>query len=213
MEVAQVPPHRIVILGHSLGTAVTAAVVEHFAVQGIEFAGIVLLSGFAGLQNLLSDFCLVGWLSPLRIFPPALQYFKNRLRDTWPSTERIANFIRVSKRVRLFIVHSLNDPEIRSHHADELFDAAANATVDGALDIPQLEEIKQKNTIDMGDGAFIRTVACNADSTDKIIRQDIIPYGCKRFNLWALLDKLLTLHRSQPGFNIQPSFISSSQSI
>lgn len=213
MEVAQVSPDRIVILGHSLGTAVTAAVVEHFAVQGIEFAGTILLSGFARLQNLLSEFCLVGWLFPLRIFPPVLQYFKTRLRDTWSSTERIANFVRVSKRVRLFIVHSLNDPEILPHHADELFDAAVNATVDGGLDLSQLEEIKQKNTIDMGDGAFIRTVRSNSDSIDKIIREDIVPYGCKRFVLRGLLDKLLTLHRSQPGFDIQSSFLSCSQSI
>jgi abhydrolase domain-containing protein 12 len=188
MEVAEIAPHRIVILGHSLGTAVAAAVVEHFALQGTEFAGLVLLSGFSGMRNLLSDFCLVGLLSPLRIYPRLLQFFTARVRDTWQSADRIANFVRVSRRVRLYIVHSLNDPEIRPHHADELFNAAADAAIDanadGGLDQSQVEEIKQKNTIDMGDGAFIRSVRIDTDGTEKLIRQDVVPYGCECFILW-----------------------------
>ncbi len=41
MRVAGVPSERIVVLGQSLGTAVTSGVAEHFAIRGIEFAGII----------------------------------------------------------------------------------------------------------------------------------------------------------------------------
>src|SRR5687768_13624940 len=36
MDVAGIPSDRIVIMGQSLGTAVTAGVAEHFAMQGVE---------------------------------------------------------------------------------------------------------------------------------------------------------------------------------
>lgn len=175
LNVAQVPPNRIVIIGHSLGTAVTAAVVEHFAERGIEFAGVILLAGFTGLQSLLSDFCLVGWLSPLRSYPRLLRYFTSTVRDKWPSAVRIANFVRMSKRVRLFILHSMDDFEIRPHHADSFFVTAVNATVDGGMEPALLEQIKRRNTMDMGDGAFVRTWKGDAD---KIIREELVPYGC-----------------------------------
>src|SRR5450432_3228830 len=46
LHVAKVPPQRIIIVGQSLGTGVTSAVVEHFAKAGTEFAGVVLVAAF-----------------------------------------------------------------------------------------------------------------------------------------------------------------------
>jgi pimeloyl-ACP methyl ester carboxylesterase len=181
MEIATVPPNRIVILGHSLGTAVTAAVIEHFAQRGTEFAGVVLLAGFTDLKNLLADYCLVGWLAPLRSYPRLLKYFTDRLLDTWPTADRISNFVRLSKRVRLFILHSLDDYEIRPHHSDGLFTFAANATVDPRLPPQVLQGIKVQNTVYMDDGTYIST--CNHVDDDKIIIEQVLPSGCSCFIL------------------------------
>lgn len=49
--VAQIPASRIVILGQSLGTAVTAGVVERFAQRGVDFAGVVLVAGKSCLAH------------------------------------------------------------------------------------------------------------------------------------------------------------------
>ena len=175
MEIAKVPSDRIVVIGQSLGAAVTTAVVEHFAGRGTEFAGVILISGFTELQSILTDFSPVGWLFPLRLYPQLQKYVTNRIYDRWPSTTRLANFVRASKRVRLFIMHSRDDYEIPWYHSDGLFAAAANATANGGMDISLLQEIKRRNTIDMGDGASISTWN---GGDDKIIKEEIVSYGC-----------------------------------
>ncbi|KAG7293940.1 hypothetical protein NEMBOFW57_004001 [Staphylotrichum longicolle] len=55
VRTAGVPPSRIVLLGHSLGTAVAAAAAEAFTLrQGWDFAGVVLVAGFSSLPDMLS---------------------------------------------------------------------------------------------------------------------------------------------------------------
>ena len=49
IEVAKVPPERIVLVGQSLGTAVATAVAEHFSLHlATEFAGLILCRQFLG---------------------------------------------------------------------------------------------------------------------------------------------------------------------
>jgi len=177
MRVAKVPSNRIIILGQSLGTAVTTAVAEHYALQGIEFAGVVLVAGFTDLPTLLTSYSIAGWvpvLSPLRPYPRLQRLFTSYVVDTWQSASRLANYIRVSKRVRLFIIHSKDDYEIPWSHSEGLFLAAANATVEGGMELGLLEKLKARATIDMGHGAFISTWKTG---DDKVIREEIVAYG------------------------------------
>lgn len=179
IRVAQVPANRIVILGQSLGTAVTAAVAEHYAKQGVNFAGVVLVAGFTSLPSLLLDYSIGGYLpilSPLKPYPALWKLFSAYLVDTWLSTERLANFVRLSKRMRLFIIHAKDDYEIPWTQSEGLFAAAANATTDGGMDITLFEKMKSRSTVDMGDGAFISTWKSGGD---KIIRQEVVAYGRK----------------------------------
>lgn len=182
MKIAKVPSDRIVILGQSLGTAVTAGVVNHFAERGTEFAGVVLVAGFTDLPSLVTDYSIAGWipvLSPLKPYPRLQKFFTSYIVDRWPSATRLSNFVRVSKRVRLFIIHSKDDYEIPWYHSEGLFAAAANATTDGGIDSALLEETKTMSTIDMGDGAFIST--WKAAGSNKIIREEIVAYGRECF--------------------------------
>lgn len=177
IEVAKIPSDRIVILGQSLGTAVTSAVVEHFAKRKTEFAGVVLVAGFTDLPTLLTSYSIAGWiplLSPLRLYPRLYSLFADYLVDTWASATRLANFVRLSKRVKLFIIHSKDDYEIPWLHSDNLFLAAANATTDTGMELSLLNQMKARSTIEMGHGAFIST--WKAGGT-KIIREEIVAFG------------------------------------
>jgi abhydrolase domain-containing protein 12 len=178
LKVANIPPERIVILGQSLGTAVSTATAEYFAKQGIEFAGVVLVAGFTDLPTLLTSYSIGGWvpiLSPLRHSPAIQKWFASYVADTWMSAKRLANFVRISKKVRLFIIHAKDDYEIPWVHSEGLFAVAANATSEG-MPLKQLESMKARGTTSMGDGAFIST--WNAGG-DKIIREEIVAYGRK----------------------------------
>ena len=64
IKIARIPTNRIVILGHSLGTAISAAVVEHYVKREIEFAGVVLVAPFSSMQDLLNTYS-IGGLVPL----------------------------------------------------------------------------------------------------------------------------------------------------
>jgi len=177
LQVAKVPSNRIVILGQSLGTGVTAGVVECFAKRGIDFAGVVLVAGFTTMPNLLTEYSIAGYiplLSPLKLYPVLQKYLTSYVVDTWQSAPRLANIIRLSKKIRLFIIHAKNDYEIPWTQSEGLFAAAANSTTDGGMDVVLFKKMKARSTIEMGDGAFISTWKV---SENKIIRQEILAYG------------------------------------
>lgn len=178
MNVAGVSSDRIVVLGHSLGTAVTSGVVEHFAIRGIEFAGVVLLAGFSNVPTLLSSYSGAGFipvLSPLRPIPPLLRLFQSFIVDKWESATRLAEVVRLTReRLHLTLIHAKNDLEIPSHESDALFRSAANATMDRVLDDKEFLLWKQQKTTQYDDGTFISIVKSEPDLT---IRQELVPYG------------------------------------
>lgn len=177
VRVAKVPSNRIVVLGHSLGTAVASAVAEHYAIRGVDFAGVVLIAAFTSLTELLPGYSIAGLLpvlAPLKSTPALYELFSNYIVDKWPSATRIANFVRLSTRVRLFIIHAKDDYEIPWTHADGLFVAASNATTDGGMDLELIQKLKARSTVDMGDGAFISTWKAGSN---KIIQEEVVSYG------------------------------------
>ncbi|KAH8816401.1 Alpha/Beta hydrolase protein [Xylogone sp. PMI_703] len=177
IKVAHMPPERVIIFGQSLGTAVTAGVVEHFAQRGTDFAGVILVAGFVNLPDLLTSYSIAGLipvLSPLKAYPILQNWFKSFIVDRWPSATRIANFVRLSNKVRLFIMHAINDYEIPCWHSDVLFAAAANATTDRGMSLEVLEAMKARSTIDMGEGAFRSTWKADGN---KIIVEEMVAYG------------------------------------
>ncbi|KAI1198327.1 alpha/beta-hydrolase [Nemania serpens] len=178
MNVAGVPSDRIVVMGHSLGTAVTSGVVEHFATRGVEFAGVVLLAGFSNVPTLLSSYSGAGFipvLSPLRPIPPLLRLFQSFIIDKWESANRLAEVVRLTReRLHLTLIHAKNDLEIPSHESDALFRSAANATMDRVLDDKEFLLWKKEKTMQYDDGTFISIVKAEPDIT---IRQELVPYG------------------------------------
>ncbi|CAJ2499703.1 Uu.00g025560.m01.CDS01 [Anthostomella pinea] len=178
MHVARVPASRIVIMGQSLGTAVTSGVAEHFAMQGVEFAGVLLVAGFSNLPNLLSSYTAAGFipvLSPLRSFPPVLRFFQGFVVDKWQSADRLAHLVSLTRaRLRLTLIHAKNDLEIPYYQSDALFRSAANATIGQDLDDKQFSAWKKQNTVNRDDGTF---VAIAKSDPNVVIREELVPYG------------------------------------
>lgn len=177
LHIAKVPPERIILLGQSLGTAVTTAVAEHFVLRSppVEFAGVVLAAAFSDIPTLMLTYSaggIVPILSPLRPYPRLQKWFIGWIRDTWDTKTRLANFVKRSRKVRLELVHARNDFDIPWKHSDALFYAAANATTEVGMTEKEVNSVK--TTIDLGEAGWVN--AWNAGGNKKI-RQEIVLHG------------------------------------
>lgn len=159
MNVAGIPPSRILIFGQSLGTAVSIATASHFALQSppIVFAGTILVAPFVDVPTLVATYSIAGTipiLSPLARFPQAFRYLRSFIRDTWSSKDRIATYIKSNEangeRYRLTILHAEDDYDVPSHHTQTLFWHAVNATVPGGMSFEDLEDKKDQTRVDLG---------------------------------------------------------------
>ncbi|KAJ0336307.1 hypothetical protein COL922a_008140 [Colletotrichum nupharicola] len=181
INVAGVSSDRIVLLGQSLGTAVTSGVAELYASQGIEFGGVILVAGFSNLPKMLSGYKIGGLfpvLGPLKVWPGFLEYMETFIYDKWPSADRLESLVKLTKRrLRLTLISAKDDSDIPCEESSKLFRAAANATVDGGLSDHAFESWKEVRTIHKGKNAFVTT--WHADH-NIIIRQEMFPYGGKR---------------------------------
>jgi pimeloyl-ACP methyl ester carboxylesterase len=184
LDTVGLPPDRIVLFGHSLGTAVTAAVAHRYAARGIDFAGVVMVAGFSSLPTMLSGYAIAGWvpvLRPLKAVPYLLQTVLDFVVDKWDSKQRLRDLVRTVKarggRLRLHLVHARNDWDIPYHEDDKLFAAAVNGTVDNAdgMDPGTLAELKERRTVIKGKDAFVSTWK----DGDIEIRQELFPTGGK----------------------------------
>ena len=177
LEVANVPPERILLLGQSLGTAVTTAVAEHFVLRSpqIDFAGVVLAAAFSDIPTLMLTYSaggIVPILSPLRPYPRLQKWFLGWIRDTWKTSIRLTNFVKHSGNVRLTLIHAKNDFDIPWKHSDALFYAAANATTEYGMTEKEVNLAKTK--VDLGEAGWVNT--WNAGGNKKI-RQEIVFHG------------------------------------
>ncbi len=161
---AGIPPNRIVLFGHSLGTAVASAAAAYFARDGTDFAGVVLCAGFSSLPTMLSGYALAGWvpvLAPLRVWPWLLRTVMGRVVDKWESAKRWTETVRTVKarggRLRLFFVHAKNDWDIPCHESDKLFAAAVKGMLseEEEMDDVKFAEEKKVRTMEKGEGEFV----------------------------------------------------------
>lgn len=158
----KIPPSRIVIMGQSLGTAVTAAVAERFAfgpsdptavqpaIKDVEpFAGVILLASFSNLPSLIQSYSVKGltppMLSPLIGYPRFKKWIMSHIVDYWDTAARVARLTGVDssttdttvldythKHLDLTIVHAHNDIEIPWREGRRVWTAATGEEIEGA---------------------------------------------------------------------------------
>ncbi|AEO59832.1 hypothetical protein MYCTH_2308400 [Thermothelomyces thermophilus ATCC 42464] len=181
VDTAGVPPSRIVLVGHSLGTAVAAAASELLTLhEGWDFAGVVLVAGFSSLPEMLSGYAIAGWLPvlrPLTWWPWLSNKLMARVVDTWDSAGRWRDVVRAVKerrgRLRLSLVHAKDDWDIPSHESDKLFRAAVEGLVGGGMGEEQFEAEKRKRMVIKGKNSFTATWK----EGDIVVKQELFPHG------------------------------------
>ncbi|KAK0664631.1 Alpha/Beta hydrolase protein [Cercophora samala] len=177
----RIPPHRIVLLGQSLGTAVVAAVTHHFAVdQKIDLAGSVIVAGFSSLPTMLSGYSIAGFipvLRPLSWWPWLLEVVMGRVVDKWESAARWREITREVKRrkgrLRLEMVHAKNDWDIPAHEDDKVFRAAVGGLVGDKLTEGDIERLKMEEVVGDKDQGFV----AGWQEEGVVIRQELVPFG------------------------------------
>ncbi|KFY27126.1 hypothetical protein V493_03691 [Pseudogymnoascus sp. VKM F-4281 (FW-2241)] len=129
MNVAGIPPSRILIFAQSMGTAVSIAVSQHLALQSppVVFAGTILVAPFVDVATLVATYRVAGMvpiLSPLARVPLLFNYLQRFIRDKWLSKDRIARYVRANEanreRYRLTIIHAEDDYDIMASHLNYL---------------------------------------------------------------------------------------------
>ncbi|KAK6340908.1 hypothetical protein TWF696_009221 [Orbilia brochopaga] len=172
IHTAGIDPSRIVIIAHSLGTAVALGATEQLArEQGVEFAGMVLCGAFSKLKTLILTYAIGGVipiLRPLKPYPIVQKWLTRFVREPWDGEERLKSLIEHSPHLKLTMLHAHNDYEINWAHAQVLFHTAANAIMarsssesasKGEIERPlTFEEIeKRKQRTELGDEGWIDT--------------------------------------------------------
>ena len=159
MNVAGIPPSRILIFGQSMGTAVSIAVSKHLAVQNppIVLAGTVLVAPFVDVATLVSTYRVAGTvpiLSPVARFPFLFKYLQRFIRDKWLSKDNIAQYIQSNERngekYRITIIHAEDDYDIPWHHSQLVFWHAVNASMPVGISYDDLEQKKLDSKTDLG---------------------------------------------------------------
>ena len=135
-KVAGIDPRRILIFGQSIGTAVSLAILEHFALKTppTVFAGTVLVAPFVDVPTLVATYRIAGTipiLSPLARLPSLFDYLNTFIQDKWLSKDRIARYIQASEahqeKYKITLIHAEDDYDIPSHHTQVLYWHAVNA--------------------------------------------------------------------------------------
>ena len=183
MKVAGIPSSRILIFGQSLGTAVSLAISEHFALQlpPVLFAGTVLVAPFVDVPTLVATYRVAGTipiLSPVARFPALFAYLRNFIQDEWSSKDRIASYIQANEangeKYSLTLIHAEDDYDIPWHHTNIIFWHAIDAAIAKGISYDELNTIKKDLRLDLG--AAGSTVEWR--TKHGIIREEILKTGC-----------------------------------
>lgn len=114
-------PQDVLIVGHSLGTAVASRLSVDLSEEGVKFRGTVLMSPFSSLYTLLDTYNIFGVfpvMLPINMIPRAADIYKSFLVHKFDTLSVISKL-----KVPILILHAENDWDISHTHSDALFDA------------------------------------------------------------------------------------------
>ncbi|KAH7402528.1 Alpha/Beta hydrolase protein [Pyrenochaeta sp. MPI-SDFR-AT-0127] len=195
------PSTRTVLLGQSLGTAVTAATALYFAdpsspelpvdlvhptpkpqpktFQG--FAGIVLVAPFRDLPALLQTYRIGGFipiLRPLLGYPRILNWVLAKIVDTWPTLPRMEALVSspAVKSLHVTLLHARNDGDITFRESEALF-APLQSTMlveEGASSTDERRTIHGSERVKRGAFAYKKVEDAKGERT---VELEVVRYG------------------------------------
>ncbi|TFY80383.1 hypothetical protein EWM64_g3633 [Hericium alpestre] len=143
-------PEDVLVVGNSLGTAVSVMLVSDLEKDGVQPRGMVLLAPFSSVDTLLETYHLLGLVplfSPLKAFPLAVGYVKHFIVHHFDTLSRITTL-----RTPILIVHSEDDWDIPFTHSETLFSAIMEPHL-SVLDLPagptwaHTDEVERLHTV------------------------------------------------------------------
>jgi len=172
LNVANISPDRIVLLGHSLGTAISTATVHHFLTRAdpLEFSGLILCAGFTNATNAFRSYAIGGVvpvLVPLKYMPPLAEWFSQHVTDTWKTDERLVEIVQKSSKLRLALLHANNDLTMPWQQTEELFKRIVEGAVDQRLGDEILQNIVTRS--DLGELGWEETWKAGERTVTKLI--------------------------------------------
>lgn len=182
LNVAHIPPERIAIFAQSLGTAVSAAVAEHYVRQdpSIVFAGHVHIAGFVDVPTLVSTYSIAGTipiLGPLARFPTIFDYLRSFIRDRWSTKDRLREYVRTNEAhgtpYRLTLIHAEDDWDVPFQHTQSVFRYAVEGISENELDGNDFAKEKATLSVDQGAGGTVVEWKTNHGC----IREEILKHG------------------------------------
>jgi len=145
----QHPPARTLLLGQSLGTAVSSAAALYFAAPTSPylpsdlpapqdttspFASIILVAPFRDLPTLLQTYAIAGVLpilKPLRGYPRIANYLATKIVDQWDTQARLIALISETSNagsvLHVHILHARNDADITFRESEALYQPLQSA--------------------------------------------------------------------------------------
>ena len=192
MNVAGIPPSRIVLFGQSLGTAVSISLAHYMAVSRPAptlFAGMVLVAPLVDVKTLTATYRLAGTipiLSPVAFFPRLLDFLNGFILSKWSTKDKITQFVRFceTKEIdtqkdddillyHIDIVHGKDDYDIPWSHSEQVFWHAVNGSLPLGISFQDLEKEKQQTRIPLGAGGW----AVEKRSEHGTIRENVLENG------------------------------------
>lgn len=166
LNTAGISPDRIVLLGHSLGTAVATGIVHHYATRDepIVFAGLILCAAFTNTANGFAAYSIadvVPVLAPVKLISPLHSWFSRRFKDTWRTDERLAALVKRCEEFQLVLVHAQDDGTMPWDQTEELFASTLRAAIEVAQ--PELR------IVDMGEAGTQEIWRLGRKSVSKLI--------------------------------------------
>ncbi|KAK6542578.1 hypothetical protein TWF694_006525 [Orbilia ellipsospora] len=182
IKVAGIPPERILFFAQSMGTAVTSALITHYALESTVFAGTVLVAPFVDVPTLVATYRIAGTipiLGPIAKIPVLFKYLSTFIRDKWLSGDRLAQYVSMneanSQKYRLTIIHAQDDYDVPWTHTPQMFWRAVSGTgtVPRGLTFDEMESKKAGIRKDRGEGGTV----VEWQTENGIIREEILKYG------------------------------------
>ena len=170
LNTANVSPDRIVLLGHSLGTAVATGIVHRYAnartaTPAVQFGGLILCAAFTNAGAAFSAYSVANilpLLAPVKMIPAFQAWFTRRLRDTWRTDQRLRELVNQCDRFNLTLIHAENDGTLPWDMTEELFALTLKSAIGEETDV-------KLNIVDLGEAGRQETWSDGKKSISKLI--------------------------------------------
>lgn len=195
------PAPRTVLLGQSLGTAVTAATALYFTdpkstllptdliapasevKMPQPFAAVILAAAFTDMPTLLRSYKIKGIfpvLSPLKTYPKLANYLSARIIDTWPTLPRLRALItsatKSSTPLHITILHARNDQEFPFQIAETVYEPLETLMLaeDGASSVSERRSIQGGERVQRGAFAYRKV---ETKEGERSVEVEVVRYG------------------------------------